>query len=125
MARLLLDTHVFLWCCSGDRKLGGRVRKIIRDADDVFVSAASAWEIAIKRTLGKLVFPGAVGSACRAAGFSELPVTFVHADAVRELEPHHADPFDRLLVAQTRLEALTLVTSDQGIAPYQVDTIWV
>ncbi|MEO5766854.1 MAG: type II toxin-antitoxin system VapC family toxin, partial [Polyangia bacterium] len=121
----LLDTHVFIWWCTDDRRLGARSRKVIRNAADVFVSAASAWEIAIKVTLGKLEFPMSVDEARQTAGFSDLPVLVTHADAVRKLERHHADPFDRLLITQARLEGLTLMTADRALAPYQVDTVWV
>ena len=125
MSRILLDTHVFLWCCIGDRRLTARARQTIRHADAVFVSAASAWEIAIKVALGKLVFSEPMERACQAAGFSELAVKFGHADAVRTLERHHADPFDRLLIAQAQLERLALMTNDRALAPYGVDKIWV
>lgn len=125
MSRFLLDTHVFIWWCTDDRRLGARSRKVIRNAADVFVSAASAWEIAIKVTLGKLEFPISVDEARQTAGFSDLPVLVTHADAVRKLERHHADPFDRLLITQARLEGLALMTADRALAPYQVDTVWV
>jgi PIN domain nuclease of toxin-antitoxin system len=123
--RLLLDTHAFIWWCRGDRKLGAVGRKSIAQADEVFVSAVSAWEIAIKVTIGKLAFPMTVEQARQIAGFSELPVRVVHADAYSDLRPHHADPFDRLLVAQAQCEQLTLVTHDRALAPYHVATLWI
>jgi PIN domain nuclease of toxin-antitoxin system len=125
MARLLLDTHVFIWWCVRDRRLRRRPHDAIINADEVFVSAASAWEIALKVSLGKLTFPLPVEEACRKAGFGELPVRTAHADAVRSLEKHHTDPFDRLLVAQTKIEGLAFVTADRALAPYRIDTIWV
>jgi PIN domain nuclease of toxin-antitoxin system len=122
--RLLLDTHAFIWWCEGNKNLGSEARKAITAAEDVFVSAVSAWEIAIKVAIGKLVFPMTVDRARAQAGFSELPVRIAHADATSTLTPHHSDPFDRLLVVQAQLEGLTLVTHDQALAPYRIDTMW-
>ena len=119
--RLLLDTHVFLWFVADDEKLRAPVRGAIRDADVVYVSAASAWEIIIKVGLGKLRFPDAVEDAVRSSGFSPLPILLSHADAVALLPSFHADPFDRLLVAQARVEGLRFVTHDRKIKRYPVD----
>jgi PIN domain nuclease of toxin-antitoxin system len=123
--RLLLDTHVFIWWCAGDRRLRASGRKAIRDATEVLVSAASAWEIAIKVALGKLEFPVTTDSAVRTAGFAELPIRSVHADATRRLPDHHRDPFDRLLIAQARIEGLTFVTADRALQSYEVEALWV
>ena len=123
--RLLLDTHVFLWWWSGDRKLGAKVRSAIGGADTVLVSAVSAWEMTIKMSLGKLRFDGAIADAVEACGFERLAMRFEHAEAVRSLPSHHNDPFDRLLVAQVIVEGATLVTHDRALASYRVPTLWI
>ncbi len=119
--RLLLDTHVFLWFLDDSRKLRAAVRSAISEADIVYVSAASAWEITIKVSLGKLRFPGLVEDAITRSDFSSLPVLVSHADAVASLPKLHADPFDRLLVAQARVEGLRIVTRDKQLRDYPVD----
>ncbi|MFL9935636.1 type II toxin-antitoxin system VapC family toxin [Paraburkholderia sp. RL18-103-BIB-C] len=117
--RLLLDTHVFLWSVTDDRKLTKAARKLILDADDVFVSSASIWEASIKAGLGKLdVDVDLLVSEIEASGFSELPVRAVHAAMVRNLPDIHRDPFDRLLVAQALAEPLRLMTSDGHLSKY-------
>ncbi|SIT41088.1 PilT protein domain protein [Paraburkholderia ribeironis] len=117
--RLLLDTHVFLWSVTDDRKLTKAARKLILDADDVFVSSASIWEASIKAGLGKLdVDVNLLVSEIAASGFLELPVLAVHAAMVRDLPDIHRDPFDRLLVAQALSEPLRLVTSDGHLSNY-------
>ncbi|AQV96984.1 PIN domain nuclease [Cupriavidus necator] len=117
--RLLLDTHVYLWSVTDDRKLTTAARKLILDADDVFVSSASIWEASIKAGLGKLdVDVNLLVSEIEASGFSELPVRAVHAAMVRDLPDIHRDPFDRLLVAQALSEPLRLVTSDGHLSKY-------
>jgi PIN domain nuclease of toxin-antitoxin system len=119
---LLLDTHVLIWWDEG-RRIAGGARRAIEDADTVFVSAASAWEIAIKTGLGRLRPTRTVEQAVSESGFVELPVTFSHADRVAGLPPHHRDPFDRMLVAQAAVEELTLVTRDPVFARYAIDLI--
>jgi PIN domain nuclease of toxin-antitoxin system len=117
--RLLLDTHVFLWSVTDDRKLTKAARKLILDADDVFISSASIWEASIKAGLGKLdVDVNLLVSEIEASGFLELPVRAVHAAMVRNLPDIHRDPFDRLLVAQALSEPLRLVTSDGHLSKY-------
>ncbi len=117
--RLLLDTHVFLWAVADSRKLGAAARRLIEEADEVSVSAASIWEIAIKSRLGKLAGDAeSLAAAIDDSGFAELPVTGRHAAAVARLPLHHADPFDRLLVAQALTEPLILVTADKTLARY-------
>ena len=117
--RLLLDTQVFLWSVTDDRKLTKAARKLILDADDVFVSSASIWEASIKAGLGKLdVDVNQLVSEIEASGFSELPVRAVHAAMVRDLPDIHGDPFDRLLIAQALSEPLRLVTSDGHLSKY-------
>jgi PIN domain nuclease of toxin-antitoxin system len=119
---LLLDTHVLIWWDEG-RRLATEARRAIADADSVYVSAASAWEVAIKTGLGRLRPVRTVEQAVDESGFLELPVTFRHAERVGKLLPHHRDPFDRLLVAQADVEELTLVTRDTVFARYGVAVI--
>jgi PIN domain nuclease of toxin-antitoxin system len=119
---LLLDTHTFLWW--DDAKLAGGVVDRIRSAQDVFVSAVSAWEIAIKAALGKIVANAPLAEAIRDYGFSALPITLEHGDAVRALPRHHRDPFDRMLIAQAGVEGLSIVTADPQFAAYDVPIVW-
>lgn len=119
---ILLDTHTFLWW--DEAKLPAAVIKRIQAADDVYVSAASAWEISIKAGLGKIVARVPLAEAIRDYGFLALPISLEHGDAVRALPPHHRDPFDRMLVAQARVEGLTLVTRDPAFAAYGVPIAW-
>lgn len=117
---LLLDTHVFLWWRADDRRLGAAARAAIARAEAVFVSAASAWEAAIKQALGRLEIPDRISAGVEQSGFASLPITFAHAERAGSLPPHHRDPFDRMLVAQAIEEHLTLVTKDAAIAAYDV-----
>jgi PIN domain nuclease of toxin-antitoxin system len=119
---LLLDTHAFIWW--DNDTLPKSVRRRIQGADDVFVSAVSAWEIAIKSALGKIVAKAPLDEAIADYGFSALPITVAHADAVRALPMHHRDPFDRLLVAQARVEGLTIVSRDPALRAYGVAVAW-
>jgi PIN domain nuclease of toxin-antitoxin system len=121
--RLLLDTEAFIWWDAGDRRLGARARADIRHAPEVYVSAASALEIAIKSALGKLKTSRTARQALADSAFTELPVTFEHAAALGDLPPHHSDPFDRLILAAARSEGLTLVSSDRYFALYDVPLI--
>ena len=123
--RILLDTHVWLWWYAGDRQLGREALALIKAAPDVRFSAASAWEITIKRHLGKLIVPDdfAIGQELARDGFAELPITVAHAAAVHELRAIHRDPFDRMLVAQAQVEGLTVVTADDAITGYGVPVI--
>jgi PIN domain nuclease of toxin-antitoxin system len=117
--RLLVDTHVFLWWRGDDPQLGEVERQAIRDGqNDVFLSAASIWEIAIKHSLGRLQIPEPASAAGVRLGFEPLPISFAHAEAAALLPPLHRDPFDRMLVAQARAEGLTLVTRDPAIRAY-------
>jgi len=119
---LLLDTHVLIWWDEG-RRLAPAARRAIGGADAVYVSAASAWEIAIKIALGRLRPTRTVEQAATESGFLELPVTFRHAELVAVLPAHHRDPFDRLLIAQAEAERLTLVTRDPVFRRYSGATI--
>lgn len=117
--RLLLDTHVFLWAVAGSAQLKPAHRRLIESADEVHVSAASIWEVAIKVRLGKVkADPQALVEAIEASGFIALPVKPAHAAAVVTLPDHHKDPFDRLLVAQALTEPLRLLTADAALAGY-------
>ena len=122
---LLLDTHVFLWWRMNDPGLSEPARTRITEAPVVFVSAASAWEASIKIALGKLTLPEPFEDGVTDSGFDELPIRFEHARIAGALPPHHADPFDRMLVAQAQVERLALVTHDQAMAPYAADVFWV
>lgn len=120
--RLLLDTHIALWAITDSPKLPKQVRELISmPATEVYVSAASVWEIAIKHSLGRNNMPVSGDQASRyftEAGYSLLPVTAEHAAATEMLPPIHADPFDRMLVAQALTEPLRLVTHDANVAQY-------
>jgi PIN domain nuclease of toxin-antitoxin system len=117
--RLLIDTHVFLWSVTGSRQLKPSGRKLLSDADAVYVSAASIWELAIKVRLGKLNGDvPALAEAIEASGFRELPVSVRHAAIVARLPLHHSDPFDRILLAQALAEPLRFVTADRTLAAY-------
>ena len=119
---LLLDTHVLIWWDEG-RRLSSEARRAIREAEDVYVSAASAWEVAIKTGLGRLKPSRTVEQAAAESGFLELPVTFRHTARVASLPPIHRDPFDRLLVAQAAEEGLALVSRDAAFGAYGVTVV--
>jgi PIN domain nuclease of toxin-antitoxin system len=127
--RVLLDSHTLLWWLTGDPRLSRRALEVIEQAAaSIFVSAASIWEIAIKAAKGKLRPPAGAEDRSRdemaSAGFVELPVTWDHAFAVRSLHAHHLDPFDRLLIAQSRIDGLPIVTNDRLLRRYDVDCLW-
>lgn len=117
--RLLIDTHVLLWWDQDSVDLSRQARKLIEDpANEVYVSAASALEIAIKRRLKKLEFEGSIAMAVARNGFANLEIDMADAEAAGELDWRHADPFDRLLVAQSLRRELTLVTADNTICAF-------
>lgn len=121
---LLLDTHVLLWWVDDPAQLSEAARAAIRDgANVVYVSAAMAWEIVIKKTLGKLDAPDNLDEVLRECRFTPLPITVPHVLAVRSLAMHHRDPFDRMLVAQARTEEMTVVTRDAKVLQYAVPNI--
>lgn len=122
--RLLLDTHCFLWWKTDDMRLTEAARQAIAEADVVFVSAASAWEVAIKARLGRIRLDVDFASGVTDSGFQKLLIHFEHAAETQNLPEHHRDPFDRMLVAQARIEDLTLVTHDRQLEPYEVSVIW-
>jgi len=121
--RLLLDAHAVVWWDIGSPALGEDATKAIRNADFVYVSAVSEWELAIKAALGKVTLRRSILEAARDAGFEPLAISFQHAQAVRSLKPVHRDPFDRLLVAVALVEGLTLVSSDPLLAQYPISVI--
>lgn len=121
---VLLDTHAFLWWNNDDAALGPVARSAIADGENiVFLSAASAWEIATKRANGKLDAPGHIADWVSRDGFAELAIDIHHAVRSAELPWHHRDPFDRLLIAQAQLEDLTLITNDPEIIQYDVEIL--
>jgi PIN domain nuclease of toxin-antitoxin system len=117
--RLLLGTHLFLWSVTDSPRLSAEARSSILAADEVYVSAVSIWEVAVKAGLGKI--QGGLrqlAGAIEGSGFVGLPVTPLHAAAVAGLPPRHRDPFDRLLVAQAMTEPLILLTADAALLEY-------
>jgi PIN domain nuclease of toxin-antitoxin system len=125
VSRLLVDTYALLWWLTDDAALSPAARDAIADpANEPFVSSASMWEIAIKRSLGKLTAPDDLPDRIAAEGFTWLPISADHAWQVRELPLHHRDPFDRLLVAQAVTERLAIITSDPRFGQYGVQVHW-
>jgi PIN domain nuclease of toxin-antitoxin system len=126
--RLLLDTHAFLWFVTGDARLSRAARRALEAADnELILSAASVWELAIKAGLGRLTLPGSVAEYVAekvAQGLSVLSVDWTHAAGMEKLPPHHGDPFDRLLAAQALAENLPLVTGDREFRAYGVKVVW-
>ena len=117
--RVLLDTHILLWALNDDPKLSSKARKLIEHAAEIYVSAATFWELAIKVGLGKLTVDlDDIREYCLQSGFVELPITSEHAIAVKDLEPHHKDPFDRLIAATALSEPMKLLTADPQVAQY-------
>jgi PIN domain nuclease of toxin-antitoxin system len=122
--RLLLDSHVVLWVLHATDRLGTKAREAIAGAESLAaISAASVWEISIKRGLGRLSLDDGFADELVQRGFTPLPIRFDHARAAGSLPRHHGDPFDRMLVAQAQLEGLTIVTSDPLISSYAVHTM--
>ncbi len=127
--QLLLDTHVLLWWQTDDARLSAVARTAIADdTNDIFISAASAWEIAIKQRLGKLKeIPQAAerfGELVAADGFIHLPVTHMHSLRAGGYVVEHRDPFDRMLAAQSELERLILVSRDPALASFGCKILW-
>jgi PIN domain nuclease of toxin-antitoxin system len=127
--RLLLDSHAFLWFCEGSSNLSIPARLAIEDAaNEKWVSHGTAWELAIKLSIGKLKIAGAYSDlfpkSVDANGFSVLQSRFQHYEQLLKLPPHHGDPFDRLIISQALVEGLTIVTCDEYFPKYGVPTIW-
>jgi PIN domain nuclease of toxin-antitoxin system len=124
--KLLLDSHAYLWWLADDPRLPSAARAAVADpANVVLVSAASIWEIEIKRSLGRLeAGEHDLVAEIQANRFAELPVTARHAEAAARLRRHHDDPFDRMLVAQSQLDGLVCVTRDPAFQAYGVPCLW-
>ena len=121
---ILIDTHMLLWWLADDSRLSKKARALMADpANMLTVSAATAWEIAIKQALGKMTMDGDLEKEVRELGFAMLPVTFPHAAETLTLPAIHRDPFDRMLVAQARVESLPLLTVDPHILQYPANVI--
>ena len=127
--RYLLDTHTFLWWNMDDAQLSSLAKELIADGNnEIFLSAASAWEIAIKTARGRLTLPEDptryVSNRLSLHGFQALPVQIHHAVQVYKLPLHHSDPFDRLLIAQSQIESMSLISADMEIRKYEIEVIW-
>lgn len=127
--KLLLDTHAFLWFINGDTRLSATARKLIEDiTNDVYLSAGSVWEMAIKVSLGRLELPEPLNDFLEQQlnenNVGLLGITLSHAKQVAALPFHHRDPFDRLLIAQALAEEATLVSDDPELTKYPVKVIW-
>jgi len=124
MKRLLLDTHVLLWWLSDDPQLGAATRKAIGDPrNQVYISAASTWEVSIKKSPGKLSAPDDMDAIVDDEHFDKLPITLFHGEQAGMLPGHHKDPFDRMLIAQAQSEGLVIVTNDEKITRYGIRTM--
>lgn len=127
--RYLLDTHTLLWCFNGSPSLSSRARRLIEDgANEILVSAASAWEIATKVRLGKLPsgeeLVGELNRYLDPLGFEALPVLLQHAVRAGRLPGEHRDPFDRMLIAQAQAESLAIISNDRIFDAYHVQRVW-
>lgn len=124
MQRLLLDTHALIWWLSDVAELADGARARIADPrNEIFVSAITGWEIAVKRAKGKITAPRNLAALVEERGFIHLPLTFHHAEQAGDLPMHHRDPFDRFLIAQAQAEGLVIITRDARIPLYGVCTL--
>jgi PIN domain nuclease of toxin-antitoxin system len=127
--KYLLDTVIWLWSVDSIEKMNEACRKILENGrEEIYFSAASAWEVSIKAGLGKLHLPSSPAQCVPAfmakQGLRPLPVTHLHAVKVYDLPPHHHDPFDRLIIAQAITEEMTVLTADRAFEKYNVDVLW-
>ena len=125
--KLLLDTHTLLWFLGDDPKLPEEIKAQIEASPDVLISIGAFWEMAIKESIGKLDLPVSVSvlmADCENLGFRVLPIRASHLEKLKSLPRLHGDPFDRLYVCQAQAEGLTLVTADENIPRYAVNTLW-
>ena len=123
--KLLLDTHAALWWLADDPRFSDTAARHLTDAaNQVYLSAVVVWEVAIKRSLGKLEAPPDFRATLLGGGALPLPIDLEHAARVEALSLHHRDPFDRLLIAQAGVEGATLVTNDSAFSPYGVPILW-
>jgi len=124
MKRILLDTHALIWWMNGDQSLGEFAFECIENENNqVYVSAASVWEMSIKRQLGKLECPLDLDSVIEKMGFSKLPISVFHGEQAGQLPVHHKDPFDRMLIAQAQAEGLQIITKDEHFPSYGISLI--
>ncbi|MBD1227334.1 MULTISPECIES: type II toxin-antitoxin system VapC family toxin [Xenorhabdus] len=124
MKRLLLDTHTLIWWITDDPSLGKMTRSILsKGTNSVFVSAVTPWEISIKRALGKLKFNADFDIIMEKNNFIPLSITHAHAESAGDLPRHHGDPFDRMLIVQSQMEGLTLVSADTVFSEYGIRII--
>ena len=124
MQKLLLDTHVLIWFLQGNRSLGEQAQAAISDPqNDIYVSAASLWEMSIKKALGKLTYPDGLNGRIAQLGFLPLAIDLFHGEQAGSLPDIHKDPFDRMLIAQAQAEGLTLLTTDRIILRYGLRTL--
>ena len=124
-AGVLLDTHAVIWWLLDDPRLSPAAYALVEDPGNaIAASSVSVWEVAIKTGLGKMKAPRDLPGRLEDEGFKPLPVTAEHAWAVRDLPPHHTDPFDRLLVAQAKVEGLAIVSADRHLDAYGVERLW-
>lgn len=127
--RALLDTHSFLWWITGSSRLSAKAAQVIGDGrNEIYLSAASSWEIAIKARLGRIELPDLpdrfISEQMLANAFQGLPIQISHTMQVYSLPDHHSDPFDRMLVAQSLVEKLSIISSDKELSRYAADVIW-
>lgn len=127
--KLLIDTHVVIWVLADDHRLSPIARRLVEDDEHLcFLSVACVWEIAIKRSIGKLeappTFPGEFHLEMMHRGIPSLPIYDRHAAAVADMPLHHRDPFDRLLLAQAQVEGMSILSRDEKLRRYDVDVIW-
>ena len=124
MKRILLDTHALIWWLNGDNKLGvNAIKYISQPENDIYVSAATIWEMSIKQQMGKLLAPDDIESKIKQSGFSELPISLFHGQQAGRLALHHKDPFDRMLIAQAQAEGLEILTKDENFPAYGIRLI--
>lgn len=121
--RYLLDTNTLIWVTEDSDRLTNACREIVAAREGLVVSIVSFWEIAIKQSLGKLRIEGDIVAEVRRRSVTVLPVELAHVDTVRALPFHHRDPFDRMLIAQAKVENLTILTIDRQFAAYGVEII--
>lgn len=126
--KYLLDTAIFLWSLDAHEKLNKDAQRVLESGQEVFLSAASSWEIVIKAGIGKLNLPKApsqlIPEAMTRFAVQGLPILHSHSLALEELPNHHKDPFDRILVAQARIEGMALLTADSMCAKYPIEIVW-
>ena len=127
--KYLLDTAVWIWSLGEAERIRSQAREILEDGDqEIYLSAASSWEIAIKMRLGKLNFPGPpahrIPKFMAQQGLRPLTILHSHTTKIYDLPPHHDDPFDRLLIAQAMVEKMVVLTADRAFAKYSIEVMW-